>query len=52
MLAGTRRAPSRRAQTAGQERRVQWALNAQAGALERAADAIIRKTARRVGFRS
>ena len=34
------------------ERRVQWALNAQAGALERAADAIIRKTARRVGFRS
>ena len=36
----------------GLERRVQWALNAQAGALERAADAIIRKTARRVGFRS
>ena len=36
----------------GLERRVQWALNAQAGALERAADAIIRKTARRAGFRS
>jgi hypothetical protein len=36
----------------GLERRVQWALNAQAGALERAADAIMRKTARRVGFRT
>lgn len=36
----------------GLQRRVQWALNAQAGALERAADAIIRKTARRAGFRA
>jgi hypothetical protein len=35
----------------GLQRRIQWALNAQAGALERAAAAIIRKTARRAGFR-
>ncbi len=35
----------------GLKRRVQWALDAQAGALERAADAIMRKAARRAGFR-
>lgn len=35
----------------GLKRRVQWALDAQAGALERAAEAIMRKAARRAGFR-
>jgi hypothetical protein len=35
----------------GLERRIQWALNAQAGALDRAATAIMQKTARRAGFR-
>jgi hypothetical protein len=35
----------------GLDRRIKWAINAQAGALERAADAIMAKTARRAGFR-
>jgi hypothetical protein len=35
----------------GLDRRIKWAINAQAGALERAADNIMRKTARRAGFR-
>jgi len=35
----------------GLDRRIKWAINAQAGALERAAENIMRKTARRAGFR-
>jgi hypothetical protein len=35
----------------GLDRRIKWAINAQAGALERAANAIMAKTARRAGFR-
>jgi hypothetical protein len=35
----------------GLERRIKWALNAQANALDRASNAIMRKTARRAGFR-
>lgn len=39
------------AKVGGLQRRIQWALNAQAGALDRAASAIMRKMARRAGFR-
>lgn len=35
----------------GLERRIKWAINAQANALDRAADNIMRKTAQRAGFR-